>query len=174
MEVKEDSRGFPRRTSWRSTVRVPGPEVMYPRGEAQLARRQEEGQESLMPKEEGVRAQELEGLYIISVAARLLNMHPQTLRKYERMGLVSPSRTAGMLRLYSQEDITKLRVIKHMVEVLRLNLAGVEMALSMADRLLNMHRHLAQKTRESFRSTLQEEVEQLLELLNARFPRSEF
>ena len=58
---------------------------------------------------------ELRGLYIISVAARLLEMHPQTLRKYERVGLVRPSRTLGMLRLYSQEDIARLRVIKHLV-----------------------------------------------------------
>jgi len=76
-----------------------------------------------------------EGLYIISVAARILSMHPQTLRKYERVGLVRPSRTVGMLRLYSEEDITKLRVIKRLVEELRLNLAGVEMAISVFDRL---------------------------------------
>ena len=76
-----------------------------------------------------------EGVYIISVAARLLAMHPQTLRKYERLGLVHPSRTVGMLRLYSEEDITKLRVIKRLVDELRLNLAGVEMAMAVFDRL---------------------------------------
>ena len=76
-----------------------------------------------------------EGLYIISVAARILSMHPQTLRKYERVGLVQPSRTVGMLRLYSEEDITKLRVIKRLVDELRLNLAGVEMAMSVFDYL---------------------------------------
>lgn len=76
-----------------------------------------------------------EGLYIISVAARILSMHPQTLRKYERVGLVRPSRTIGMLRLYSEEDITKLRMIKRLVEQLRLNLAGVEMALAVFERL---------------------------------------
>ena len=52
-----------------------------------------------------------EGIYVISVAARLLKMHPQTLRKYERAGLVRPSRTVGMLRLYSEEDIVRLRLI---------------------------------------------------------------
>ncbi|MYK34167.1 MAG: MerR family transcriptional regulator, partial [Chloroflexi bacterium] len=62
-----------------------------------------------------------EGLYIISVAARILHMHPQTLRKYERVGLVRPSRTVGMLRLYSERDIAKLRMIKHLVDEMRLN-----------------------------------------------------
>ena len=76
-----------------------------------------------------------EGLYIISVAARILHMHPQTLRKYERVGLVRPSRTVGMLRLYSERDIAKLRMIKHLVDEMRLNLAGVEMALAVFDRL---------------------------------------
>ena len=60
---------------------------------------------------------EAEGIYVISVAARLLQMHPQTLRKYERAGLVRPSRTVGMLRLYSEEDIVRLRLIKHLVGV---------------------------------------------------------
>lgn len=76
-----------------------------------------------------------EGLYIISVAARILHMHPQTLRKYERVGLVRPSRTVGMLRLYSERDIAKLRMIKHLVDEMRLNLAGVEMAMAVFDRL---------------------------------------
>ena len=76
-----------------------------------------------------------EGVYIISVAARILRMHPQTLRKYERVGLVRPSRTVGMLRLYSEHDIAKLRMIKHLVDEMRLNLAGVEMALAVFDRL---------------------------------------
>ena len=75
------------------------------------------------------------GLYIISVAARLLEMHPQTLRKYERVGFVSPPRTGGMLRLYSSEDIARLRLIKHLVDDLGLNLAGVEFVLDMLNRL---------------------------------------
>ncbi len=80
------------------------------------------------------------GLYIISVAARILSMHPQTLRKYERFGLVRPSRTVGMLRLYSEQDIIKLRIIKRLVDELRLNLAGVEMALMVFDRLAAAYR----------------------------------
>ncbi len=80
---------------------------------------------------------EQQGVYIISVAARILSMHPQTLRKYERVGLVRPSRTIGMLRLYSEEDVAKLRMIKYLVDELRLNLAGVEMALAVFERLLS-------------------------------------
>ena len=55
---------------------------------------------------------EEQGVYIISVAARILELHPQTLRKYERAGLVSPFRTGGMLRLYSEDDMVRLRLIK--------------------------------------------------------------
>ena len=82
--------------------------------------------------------QGFQGVYIISVAARLLEMHPQTLRKYERLGLVQPSRTIGMLRLYSEEDIEKLRLIKHLEENLGLNLAGVGFTLDLLAHLLDM------------------------------------
>jgi MerR family transcriptional regulator/heat shock protein HspR len=68
---------------------------------------------------------------VISVAARLVEMHPQTLRKYEREGLVAPSRTAGNLRLYSDEDIERLRQVKYLVENRGLNLAGVQLALEL-------------------------------------------
>ena len=80
-------------------------------------------------------AGDVEGLYVISVAARILEMHPQTLRKYERLGLVNPNRTIGMLRLYSREDIRKLMVIKHLMENVGLNLSGVEFVLSMIGNL---------------------------------------
>ena len=72
------------------------------------------------------------GVYIISVAARLLEMHPQTLRKYERAGFLTPDRTGGMLRLYSEEDISRLQLIKHLVDDLGLNLSGVQLALQVA------------------------------------------
>ncbi|MDA1256313.1 MAG: MerR family transcriptional regulator [Chloroflexi bacterium] len=71
------------------------------------------------------------GVYIISVAARLLEMHPQTLRKYERVGLVQPSRTGGQLRLYSEDDLLRLRVIRRLVDELGLNLAGVRLVLDL-------------------------------------------
>ena len=79
-----------------------------------------------------------DGVYVISVAARILQMHPQTLRKYERAGLVSPFRTGGMLRLYSEEDLARLRLIKHLVSDLGLNLAGVELVLNIFNGLLRM------------------------------------
>ncbi len=69
----------------------------------------------------------------ISMAARELGMHPQTLRKYERLGLVRPTRTIGSMRLYSSEQIERLRVIKRLVDELGINLAGVQQLLSVAD-----------------------------------------
>ena len=84
---------------------------------------------------------EVEGVYIISVAARILAMHPQTLRKYERLGLISPGRTMGMLRLYSREDIRKVRLIRHLGNM-GLNLAGVEFALAAVENLLSLKQRL--------------------------------
>ena len=72
-------------------------------------------------------------LYFISVAARMLGMHPQTLRKYERLGLVQPSRTVGSMRLYSRDELERLRVIKHLVDDVGVNLAGVQRLLSIAE-----------------------------------------
>jgi MerR family transcriptional regulator/heat shock protein HspR len=72
-------------------------------------------------------------LYFISMAARLLDMHPQTLRKYERLGLVSPSRTIGSMRLYSRDELERLRLIKHLVDEAGVNLAGVQRLLSIAE-----------------------------------------
>ncbi len=76
-----------------------------------------------------------EPLFVISVAARLVEMHPQTLRKYEREGLVAPSRTSGNLRLYSDSDIEQLRQVKYLVEQRGLNLAGVQLALELTRQL---------------------------------------
>ena len=77
--------------------------------------------------------QEIVGVYIISVAARLIEMHPQTLRKYDRAGLVRPSRTVGMLRLYSDADLVKLRIIKRLVDHYGINLAGVSLILDLVE-----------------------------------------
>ena len=68
-------------------------------------------------------------LYFISVASEMLGMHPQTLRKYERLGLIQPSRTIGSMRLYSRGEIDRLRLIKHLVEEAGINLAGVQRLL---------------------------------------------
>src|SRR5919199_1033632 len=76
-----------------------------------------------------------DALYVISVAARLVEMHPTTLRKYERVGFLEPSRTPGRTRLYSREDIRRLRQIKQLVEAREMNLAGVQMALDLTELL---------------------------------------
>ena len=73
--------------------------------------------------------------FVISVAARLLNVHPQTLRYYERAGLIAPSRSKGNIRLYSAADIQRAMQIKRLIEDLGVNLAGVEVILRLMDRL---------------------------------------
>jgi MerR family transcriptional regulator/heat shock protein HspR len=85
-----------------------------------------------------------EPLFVISVAARLVEMHPQTLRKYEREGLIAPSRTQGNLRLYSDRDIERLRQVKYLVEQRGLNLAGVQLALELTQRLRERRARLGQ------------------------------
>ena len=72
-------------------------------------------------------------LYFISMAARLLGMHPQTLRKYERLGLVQPTRTIGSMRVYSREELERLKLIKRLVDDAGINLAGVQRLLSIAE-----------------------------------------
>ena len=72
-------------------------------------------------------------LFLISMAAEMLGMHPQTLRKYERLGLIQPSRTIGSMRLYSREELERLRLIKRLVDELGINLAGVQRLLSIAE-----------------------------------------
>jgi MerR family transcriptional regulator, heat shock protein HspR len=72
-------------------------------------------------------------LYFISMAARLLDMHPQTLRKYERLGLVTPTRTLGSMRVYTSDELERLRLIKHLVEDAGINLAGVQRLLTIAE-----------------------------------------
>jgi MerR family transcriptional regulator/heat shock protein HspR len=107
-----------------------------------------------------------QGVYVISVACRILEMHPQTLRKYERMGFVNPSRTDGMCRLYSSEDITMLRLIKHLVDDLGMNLAGVEIVLDLITRVSIMRRRLLGAKREVLLSVLEEEMSGLLDNLD--------
>lgn len=75
----------------------------------------------------------MDEIIFISKAARTLGMHPQTLRKYERIGLVRPSRTVGSMRIYSQDEIARLRLIKRLVDDLGVNLAGVQQLLSIAE-----------------------------------------
>src|SRR5215212_7064476 len=76
---------------------------------------------------------QVQDLIFISVAARMLGMHPQTLRKYERLGLVQPTRTIGSMRLYSRDELARIRLIKRLVDELGMNLAGVQRLLSIAE-----------------------------------------
>jgi len=86
--------------------------------------------------------EQITGVYVMRVASMLCGMHPQTLRKYERVGLVAPSRN-GMLRMYSDEDIARLRMIKRLVDNVGLNVAGVELALNLRAKILDMKDELA-------------------------------
>jgi MerR family transcriptional regulator/heat shock protein HspR len=80
--------------------------------------------------------------YMISVAAELVGMHPQTLRMYEQKGLLRPRRTAGNTRLYSDTDVERLRLIQRLTTEVGLNLAGVEQVLTLEDELQRMRRRL--------------------------------
>jgi MerR family transcriptional regulator, heat shock protein HspR len=101
--------------------------------------------------------------YFISVAARMLGMHPQTLRKYERLGLVQPTRTIGSMRLYSHEELERLKVIKRLVDDAGINLAGVQRLLSIAD-VVQRLRPLMRDERLSARDTRRRVVQELDEL----------
>jgi MerR family transcriptional regulator/heat shock protein HspR len=81
--------------------------------------------------------QEQDGVYIMRIASRLSGMHPQTLRKYERAGFLTPSRS-NSLRMYSDEDIIRLKMIKHLVDESGLNMAGIELALKLRDLVLEI------------------------------------
>lgn len=88
------------------------------------------------------------GRYMISVAADLVGMHPQTLRIYEQKGLVRPKRTAGNTRLYSERDLERLRLIQRLTTELGLNLAGVEHVLRLEDQLRRMQARFDRLERE--------------------------
>jgi MerR family transcriptional regulator/heat shock protein HspR len=86
--------------------------------------------------------------YMISVAAELVGMHPQTLRIYESKGLLRPKRTPGGTRLYSEADVDRLRLIQQLTTELGLNLAGVEHVLRLEDELRKMQRRMQRIERE--------------------------
>ena len=87
--------------------------------------------------------------YMISVAADLVGMHPQTLRMYEARGLVRPKRTPGNTRLYSERDLERLRLIQRLTNELGLNLAGVEQVLRLQDELQRAHAQLERLERDA-------------------------
>src|SRR5215813_12942426 len=89
---------------------------------------------------EGQAASEDRAVYIISVAAELAGVHPQTLRISERKGLLTPARTAGNNRRYSERDIQRLRAIQRLTQVQAINLAGVKMIVEMEDQLERLRR----------------------------------
>lgn len=111
------------------------------------------------------RGEEL-AVFVISVAARLVELHPNTLRKYERAGLLEPFRTQGKVRLYSPEDIARLRQIKYLVDERGVNLAGVELALALTGRLRELRRRLRQR-QDGVRADLEPVVDEALALLGA-------
>jgi MerR family transcriptional regulator/heat shock protein HspR len=86
--------------------------------------------------------------YMISVAAELVGMHPQTLRIYEQKGLVRPKRTPGNTRLYSERDLERLRLIQRLTTEIGLNLAGVETVLRMQDEIDRLHRQVERLQRQ--------------------------
>jgi len=85
---------------------------------------------------------EEEPCYVISVAARMLGLHAQTLRYYERMGIIAPSRSRGRIRLYSQADISRLRQIQRLINDLGVNLAGAEVILRLNRRIRQMEQEM--------------------------------
>ena len=83
-----------------------------------------------------------EPVYLISVVAKVLNIHPQTLRQYEREGLITPSRTEGKTRLYSQKDIDRIKTILRLTRDLGVNLAGVDIILRLKEQMDEMEREI--------------------------------
>jgi MerR family transcriptional regulator/heat shock protein HspR len=95
-------------------------------------------------------------IYMISVAAELVGMHPQTLRIYETKGLVRPHRTPGGTRLYSEADVERLRIVQRLTTELGLNLAGVELVLRLEDELRKAHAQV-----ERLQQQLRQEVQKV-------------
>jgi MerR family transcriptional regulator, heat shock protein HspR len=106
-------------------------------------------------------------LFLISAAARMLGMHPQTLRKYERLGLVRPSRTIGSMRVYSRDEVERLKAIKRLVDDSGINLAGIQRLLSISDvmqRIRPLVRDEALTARDG-RRRLEQELDELSRML---------
>ncbi len=103
------------------------------------------------------------GVFMISVAAQLANMHPQTLRMYEARGLIEPKRSPKGTRLYSQEDVERLRRIQEMTAELGLNLAGVERVLRLEQEIESMHARIEEIELEALQAQvrLAQELEQV-------------
>jgi MerR family transcriptional regulator, heat shock protein HspR len=112
-------------------------------------------------------------MYMISVAADLAGMHPQTLRTYETKGLVRPKRTPGGTRLYSEADVDRLRIIQRLTTELGLNLAGVELVLQLEDELRRAHvqiEHLQKQLRDDIQNVHKEYRRDLVLYRQERHP----
>ena len=104
------------------------------------------------------------GVFMISVAAELAGMHPQTLRMYETRGLITPKRSPGGTRLYSHADVERLRRIQEMTTELGMNLAGVEKVLEMEEQIERMSRRMAllERRAEQMRAEMEAQLEEVL------------
>jgi MerR family transcriptional regulator/heat shock protein HspR len=109
-------------------------------------------------------------VYVISVAARLLDVHPQTLRNYERAGFLRPTRTEGRRRLYSAEDIERLRHLIRTVEQYGLNLSGLKLLLELRGRLSDLRGALDEDLPPDRIEHLKASVDQMLDLLASTTP----
>jgi MerR family transcriptional regulator/heat shock protein HspR len=107
------------------------------------------------------------GVFMISVAAELAEMHPQTLRMYEARGLICPKRSPKGTRLYSQSDVDRLRRIQQMTAELGMNLAGVERVLELEEQMLRMQRRVQQLERRA--ELMQRQMEEELESVRRQF-----
>jgi MerR family transcriptional regulator/heat shock protein HspR len=108
-------------------------------------------------------------LFMISVVSEMLGIHPQTLRLYEREGFIKPKRSGGNTRLYSEEDVEKLEMVLRLTRELGVNLAGVEVILSMREKMEQMQREM-QETIEKLHDELTRELLRREELKNALVP----
>src|SRR3954454_22071615 len=108
-----------------------------------------------------------QGVYMISVAAELAGMHPQTLRIYESRGLITPKSSAGKTRLYSQEDVDRLRRIQELTSELGMNLAGVEKVFELEDELEKMRARMERL--QSKTTELEQEMADELERVKRSF-----
>ncbi|MFA4016825.1 MAG: hypothetical protein RUDDFDWM_001936 [Candidatus Fervidibacterota bacterium] len=98
--------------------------------------------------------------YAISVVARMLNLHPQTLRLYERLGLIKPQRDAYGKRLYSDDDIERIRKIQHLTQQMGVNLAGVEIVLKLMERISELEGEV-----EKLKQNMEEQIEKRAKML---------
>jgi MerR family transcriptional regulator/heat shock protein HspR len=115
------------------------------------------------------------GVYMISVAAELAGMHPQTLRIYEARGLITPKRSAGKTRLYSQEDVERLRRIQELTSELGMNLAGVEKVFELEEELEKMRARMArlQAKADELEQEMADEIDRVKKSFRAEIVRYE-